>query len=57
MTIIGIILVVAGVVIAGLVFTGSAPEALMNLNWPIWVWLVVAAVGVALIFFNRRPND
>lgn len=57
MTILGIILIVVGVVAAGLLFTGMAPAFLQDLPVPFWVWLVVAVVGLVLVFLNRRPGD
>lgn len=57
MTILGILLIIIGVVVAGLLFTGAAPAALMNLGMPLWGWAAVAVVGVVLIIFNRRPGD
>lgn len=57
MTIAGVILLITGGVISTLLFTGNAPAAINNLPVPFWGWLVMAAVGAILIYFNRRPAD
>lgn len=57
MTIVGFLLLVAGIGIFGLIFTGNAPEQLAALNAPLWAWLVLAGVGLLLIMLNRRPAD
>ena len=57
MTLVGIVVFLAGVIAFGLLFSGSAPEQLAALPMPIWVWLVVAAAGLLVIMLNRRPRD
>lgn len=57
MTIVGVILLILGVVAAGLLFTGSAPMFLAQLPLPFWAWIVVAVIGVILLVLNRRPGD
>jgi len=56
-TIIGLILVLVGGVAAGLEFSGNAPAFLANLPVPPILWVVVALVGAAIMYFNRRPGD
>jgi hypothetical protein len=57
MTYVGFILLIAGGIIALLNFIGITPAPLEALPVPFWAWLVVAAVGAALIVLNRRPGD
>lgn len=57
MTIIGIILIIGGLVVAALLFTGAAPLLLANLPVPLAAWIGVAAVGGILLLLNRRPHD
>ncbi len=57
MTILGILLLIVGAAATVLILTGLAPEALLALPVPFWVWIVVAVVGLLLVFFNRRPGD
>ena len=57
MSFIGWILLIAGSILGGLVFTGKAPDALLGLGWPFWAWGALAAVGLVLIVLNRRPAD
>ncbi|MCC6143230.1 MAG: hypothetical protein IT368_05440 [Candidatus Hydrogenedentes bacterium] len=57
MSILGWILLVAGAAVSVLILLGQAPAQLAELPVPLWGWLVVAAVGAALVFLNRRPGD
>jgi len=60
MTIAGVILLIAGLAGAGLMFTGNTPAFLATLPAPfngIVPWIVMAAVGAVLVYFNRRPGD
>lgn len=57
MTIAGVILLIVGGVMSTLLFTGNAPAAISNLPVPFWAWVVVAAIGAVLIYFNRRPAN
>lgn len=57
MTIIGLILFLGGLVIAGMIFMGTAPAVLAGLPIPFWGWIGIAALGAILIMLNRRPGD
>jgi len=51
------ILFVGGLICAGLLFTGAAPEALLGLPVGFWGWVGASALGAILIYFNRRPGN
>ncbi len=53
----GWLLIVAGILAFGAIFTGMAPVAIANLGVPDWVWLAMAAVGGVFVMLNRRPNN
>jgi len=55
MTVVGLVLFLAGVGGYGLVFTGNAPAQLAQ--FPDWVFIAVGAVGLVLIMLNRRPAN
>lgn len=57
MTFLGIILFIIGALAAGLLFTGNAPSALMEIPVPDWGWVILALLGALLIYFNRRPAN
>jgi ABC-type Fe3+-siderophore transport system permease subunit len=57
MTIIGIILIIGGLAVAALLFTGAAPLFLANLPVPFAAWIGAAVVGAILLMLNRRPHD
>jgi hypothetical protein len=57
MTIIGFILFLGGLGIAGAIFMGAAPAAITALPVPFIAWIGVAVVGAVLIMFNRRPGN
>lgn len=57
MTIVGLILLIIGLIVAGLLFTGNAPAFLAALPIPFWGWCVVAVGGAVLMYLNRRPGD
>ena len=57
MTIIGFIIFLGGLIVAGMVFMGTAPAAIAGLPIPFWGWICVAAFGALLIMLNRRPGN
>lgn len=57
MTIIGILLILGGLGVAGLLFTGAAPLFLATLPVPLAGWIGVAVMGAILLMLNRRPHD
>jgi len=57
MTIVGLILLIGGLIVAGLLFTGNAPAFLAALPIPFWGWCIVAAAGAVLMYLNRRPGN
>lgn len=57
MTGLGIVLLVLGVAISVLFQMGIAPDFLLSLPIPIYVYWIIAAAGALLIYFNRRTHD
>lgn len=56
MTILGLLLFLAGTAGAILFWLGLAPEALGNLGLSAPGWLGVAVLGAVILWFNRRPG-
>ena len=57
MKIVGILLLVAGLLGGGLVFSGVAPDVLTRLPIPMPGWVGMIVVGGVLLFLTRRPAD
>ncbi len=57
MTILGVLLLLAGGAGALLYFMGMAPEQLANTPLSFGVCAAVAAAGLVLIVLNRRPAN
>jgi len=57
MTYVGLLLVIAGVVLAAMSHFGIAPLLLMKLPLDFAGFIVVALAGAGLLYFNRRPSD
>lgn len=53
----GWLVMLAGIVAFGSIFTGIAPVALGTLPVPLWGWLAIAAAGGFIVMLNRRPNN
>jgi len=54
---IGWLLILAGILCFGAIFTGLAPVAVANLGVPDWAWLALAGFGGFIVMLNRRPNN
>lgn len=59
MTIIGIILAIVGAGGFVLEITGAGANIAQfaSLPVPLWGWIAVFGIGVALLILNRRPGD
>ena len=57
MSLIGAILLVTGAVNGLLLYTGNAPQALVNLGLSDLMWLGVSVVGALVMYFNKRAAD
>ena len=57
MTLLGWLLLLAGILLPLSIFTGVAPLALANADVPTWVWIATGVVGAVLIMLNRRPSN
>ncbi|MBI2424605.1 MAG: hypothetical protein HYV27_17370 [Candidatus Hydrogenedentes bacterium] len=57
MTIVGVVLAVAGFAAYGLLFTGNAPEFISSLPMPLLGWLALGVAGLIVIMLNRRPAN
>ena len=53
----GWLLILAGILAYGSIFTGVAPVAMGNLPVPDWGWLAISGFGGVIVMLNRRPNN
>ncbi len=57
MAILGIVLALIGGAGSALHFTGAAGGLLESIPMPPVGWWALTAIGLALFFLNRRPNN
>ena len=57
MTLLGWLLLLAGILLPLSIFVGVAPVALANAGVPTWVWIATGVLGALLIMLNRRPGN
>ena len=53
----GWLLLLAGLLAFGAIFTGVAPVSMGTLPVPLWAWLAVSGFGGFIVMLNRRPNN
>lgn len=56
-SLLGWILLLAGILLPLSIFAGVAPVQLANAQVPSWVWIATAVVGGLMVMLNRRPGN